>query len=145
MKRILVATDGSEGADQAVDFAIELCEEMGSTLEVLSVRPHLRPGKGGPAIPISEIEEQHGAEHIAQRACEHAAAKGVTATPHYAFGDAAEDIDSLARSLKVDLIVVGSRGLGTVAGALMGSVSRAVIKRSTIPVTIVRAGAHAKV
>ena len=145
MKRILVATDGSDGADQAVDFAIELCEEMGSALDVIAVRPHLRPGKGGPIMPITEIEQQHGAEHIAQRACDRAAEKGVTASPHNAFGDPADDIDSLGRQLGVDLIVVGSRGLGTLAGTLMGSVSRAVIKRSQIPVTVVRADAHAKV
>ncbi len=145
MKRILVATDGSDGADQAVDFAIDLCEEMGSALDVIAVRPHLRPGKGGPVVPITEIEEQHGAEHIAQRACERAAKKGVAASAHHAFGDAADDIDALGRELGVDLIVIGSRGLGPVAGALMGSVSRAVIKRSQIPVTVVRADAHAKV
>ena len=145
MKRILVATDGSAGADLAVDFAIDLCEEMGAALDVISVRPHLRPGKGGPVVPITEVEEQHGPEHIAQRACDRAAAKGVKASPHHAFGDAADDIDALGRQLGVDLIVVGSRGLGTVAGALMGSVSRAVIKRSKIPVTVVRADAASKV
>jgi nucleotide-binding universal stress UspA family protein len=64
MKTILLATDGSEAATEALDFAIQLARETGSELELLAVRPPRVPSKGGAAPPIFEVEEPGGAERI---------------------------------------------------------------------------------
>jgi nucleotide-binding universal stress UspA family protein len=53
-------------------------------------------------------------------------------------GPEAEAILTLARSREADLIVMGSRGLGTLEGLLLGSVSRKVMHYATCPVMIVR-------
>jgi nucleotide-binding universal stress UspA family protein len=52
-------------------------------------------------------------------------------------GDAAEEIANIAESRNADLVVVGTRGLGSIAGSLLGSVSAGVIRRSKRPVVVV--------
>jgi nucleotide-binding universal stress UspA family protein len=137
MKTILVSTDGSEGASEALDFGIDLARETGAELEVLAVKPPPILSKGGPAPPIFEIEEPGGAERIAARAAEKAAATGVHAHPHAGHGEPVDVIAAASESLHADLVVVGSRGLGGIAGALVGSVSHGLIKRAHVPVTVV--------
>jgi nucleotide-binding universal stress UspA family protein len=53
-------------------------------------------------------------------------------------GDPAEEILAAARELLVDVICLGARGRGRVAGALLGSVSSAVLRGSAVPVVVWR-------
>jgi nucleotide-binding universal stress UspA family protein len=138
MENILIATDGSEPANQALEVAIELAKETGAALHVLSVRPARVAGRGGAGPPILEVEELHGAEHIADAAAQVARDAGVEATPHAAQGDVVDCVASAATQLGADLLVVGSRGLGSLSGAVLGSVSHALIRKSPVPVTVVR-------
>jgi nucleotide-binding universal stress UspA family protein len=138
MKTILIATDGSEPAADALDVAIDLARETGATLQVLSVRPPRAVGRGGAGPAMLEVEELHGPEHIAEAAAKHAREAGVEATPHAAHGDVVTCIADAATALGAELLVVGSRGLGSLSGAVLGSVSHALVSRSPVPVTIVR-------
>jgi nucleotide-binding universal stress UspA family protein len=138
MKTIMIATDGSAAADDALDVAIELARESGATLEVLSVRPPVVAGRAGAGPPILEVEEPGGAQRIAEAAAAHASAAEVDATAHTAHGEIVDCIREAAIAVGADLLVVGSRGHGPVSGALLGSVSHALIARSPIPVTVVR-------
>ncbi len=136
MKLIVHATDGSAEAAEALEFAIELAQETGAALACTSV--HVRhAGVKGLNPPITEVEAPHGAEHLAEGAAATARAAGVAATAHALAGDPASEIARAAKELGADLIVVGSRGFGGLHGALVGSVSRALMTRSTIPVTVV--------
>ena len=137
MKTILVATDGSEPAAQALEVAIQLARDTGAALEVLSVRQQRPVGRAGSGPAILETEEAHGAEHIAERAAEHAREAGIDATPHTGHGDVVDVIAESAGSLGADLLVVGSRGMGPLSGAVLGSVSHALVHRSPVPLTIV--------
>jgi nucleotide-binding universal stress UspA family protein/HSP20 family molecular chaperone IbpA len=134
MKTILVATDGSRSAEEAVEAAIELARESDGTLVCLAVDDAL-------ATP--------GADPAARRAADAAAADarsaGVAATAVVRSGVPVEEILEAADEADADMIVIGSRGRGRVAGALFGSVSTALVHRSTRPVTIVKGGraAHA--
>jgi nucleotide-binding universal stress UspA family protein len=144
VKTIVIATDGSDSAAQALEFAIELAKETGASLEVVSVRPTRLAGKAGAGAPILEVEEFDGPDHIASAAAEQAREAGVTATPHAAHGDVVDCIATAATTLGADLLVVGSRGSGSISGALLGSVSHALVRRSPVPLTIVRhAAVHA--
>jgi nucleotide-binding universal stress UspA family protein len=136
VKNILMASDGSESAAQALEVAIALAKENGAQLHVVSVRPPRVAGRAGAAGPMLEVEDIHGPEQIAEAAAQHARDAGVTATPHTAHGDVADCIADAATSLGVDLLVVGAHG--PLRGALMGSVAHALIHRSPVPLTVVR-------
>jgi nucleotide-binding universal stress UspA family protein len=136
MKLIVHGTDGSPEANEALDLAIDLAKESGAKLAVVAVHVLARGGKGL-SPPITQVEAPHGAEHLAETAAATANAAGVDTKPYVATGDPAKEITRLAEELGADLIVVGSRGFGAVHGALVGSVSRGVMTRSKIPVTVV--------
>jgi nucleotide-binding universal stress UspA family protein len=72
-----------------------------------------------------------------ERANELVAPEGVDADEEILEGSAADRVVELARARNAHLIVVGSRGLGAVAGALLGSVSSAIIHRADRPVLVV--------
>jgi nucleotide-binding universal stress UspA family protein len=144
MKTILIATDGSEGAGDALDVAIDLARQTGAELQVLSVRPQRASGRAGAGPAVLEVEEHDGPQHIAEAAAVRAREAGIEATPHHAHGDVVSCIAETATSLDADLLVVGSRGHGPISGAVLGSVSHALVSRSPVPVTIVRhAAVHA--
>ena len=142
MKRILVATDGSPSSSEAVAFVVELAAEHEAELIFVHVVPTLDvvPATGfggvGGAFPHEPSEHDHLLlEEAAAVAAEHA----VISTTAALRGDTVDEIVAYADSHDVDLIVVGSRGRGTIAGALLGSVSRGVLAESKRPVLIVRA------
>jgi nucleotide-binding universal stress UspA family protein len=138
MRTILLATDGSECSEWALGFAIDLARETGASLQILSVRPLRLQTRMGPAAPPREVERLAGPEHIAAEAAERAHAAGVDAIPHATHGDIVTEIAAAAVTLGAEMLVVGSRGLGAVSGAMLGSVSQALVRRSSIPVTVVR-------
>jgi nucleotide-binding universal stress UspA family protein len=141
MKTILLATDGSALADEALEFAIELCHDTGAELDVLSVTVPIIATRGG-AVPLVAVEEPSETEKIARAATEKARAAGVRAEALTAHGQPATEIARVANERSAELIVAGSRGLGAIRGALLGSVSRRLIKHSGgIPVTVVKAQA----
>jgi nucleotide-binding universal stress UspA family protein len=88
------------------------------------------------------VEDRAGARRVADDASERARHAGIATITIVAVGDPATEIAAQAEKLRADLVVVGSRGLGAVSGALLGSVSSALIRRSRVPVTVV---AHAHV
>jgi nucleotide-binding universal stress UspA family protein len=136
MKLILHGTDGSPQAGEALDLAVELAKDTGAALAVVSVRV-VPVGAKGMAPPIADVERQHGAERLAEEAVATARSAGVDARSYVVTGEPARAIADLAEELGADLIVVGSRGLGSIHGALVGSVSRGLISRARTPVTIV--------
>jgi nucleotide-binding universal stress UspA family protein len=135
--RILVAVDGTEGADAALAFAIDVCKQIGAPLEVLTVKPEPPAPPIGYTQELPEVDEPEGAENIAMAAAETADLAGVESRAHVGEGTPAAVIVATAHALDAGLIVVGTRGLRSLPAALLGSVSRALITHSDIPVTIV--------
>ena len=92
-----------------------------------------------PAIPHEPTEDDRAPlEAALELATEH----GIEAQTELLAGNPAAEIVAYADTVDADLIVVGSRGHGRIASALLGSVSRGVLSESKRPVLIVR-GVHA--
>ena len=136
MKEILVATDGSESSRHAVGQAIELAQSSGASLTVAYVRHAPLPILGQPFYQRSLSAELRLADEAVGQAAAGAEEVGVEAETEILEGDPADRILELARLRDVDLIVVGSRGLGPIAGTLLGSVSREVLHRADRPVLV---------
>ena len=144
MKKILIATDGSESAHEALEFGLELAIEQGATPFLVHVAPAVEVlpfgsfGVAAPTVP-HELDEQDRAS--LKEAAETAAQRGIDAKTELLLGNPADEIVAFGDTIDADLIVVGSRGHGALASALLGSVSRSVLHESRRPVLVVR-GAH---
>ena len=143
--KILLATDGSKEAGFAAQTAIELANETASELHVLHVSmPHSNPGYyEGIDVWKYLQEERKELEKRAQSLLDAQvekieAAGGAVAQAHLRIGRPAVEIVALAEEIGAGLIVVGSRGLGAMRRALMGSVSDSVVRHAHCPVLVVR-------
>ena len=137
MKTILIATDGSAGAAAAVSAGITLARELGGSAAVVYVRPPIG-ALGDPFYQRKLSEQMHDADAALDAARAEAERQGAAIQTDVLEGDAAETIVDVARSRDVDLIAVGSRGLGAVKGALLGSVSSEIVHRADRPVLVVK-------
>ena len=144
---ILVATDGSDDSDAAVEAALDLAHDTSAKLLVLSVVPEAsgdgtEEGNGGGDAeppPRDDDEKVIEAKDITNDIVDHAVEWGLEARSLVWEGEPADAILAAAESEGADVIVVGSSGRSGVGRILLGSVSDDVIRRSTIPVMVVRA------
>ena len=146
--KILLATDGSKDAQQALSTAVDLANSTNSELHVVTVGP----GNPDPVYQIHEASLRYETYDEALQAVRREAQKvldeqvkkieeagGTVAQAHLRMGERRDRaIVNLADEIGAGLIVMGSRGLGGVRRALMGSVSDSVVRHAHCPVLIVR-------
>jgi nucleotide-binding universal stress UspA family protein len=146
--KILLATDGSREAELAARTAADLANSTNSELHVVSVAPGLPDAvyhihEAGLRYETYE-EALEAVKGEAQRVIDEQVRKieeagGTVKEAHLRVGERrAQAIIHLAEELGAGLIVMGSRGLGGVRRALMGSVSDAVVRHAHCPVMVVR-------
>ena len=141
MKRILIATDGSASAQHAVELGVELAKHEDAAIAFVHVLPlsYFVPTNGFGLVGGVPYELTASDEAVLDDAIAVADREGVRAISRLLRGDAVTEIIAYADLIGVDLIVVGSRGHGTIASTLLGSVSRGVLTHSETPVMVVRA------
>lgn len=141
IKRILIATDGSQAAQHAVEIGLELAKHEDAAVVLVHVVPltELAPMNGFGLVGHVPYEPTPSDAVMLAEAVAAAEREQVRAISKLLRGDAVSEILDTAEALDVDLIVVGSRGHGAIASAMLGSVSRGVLSRSKRPVLVVRA------
>jgi nucleotide-binding universal stress UspA family protein len=141
-KTILVPTDFSSHAEQALDFALELANKLDATVHVLNVIgvPALGVPELGVAVTSSVIDQivKENTSALQKLVAVHAG-KAKLGEPILRTGDARDEILHVAEELKADLIVMATHGRRGVARALLGSVAEMVVRTSPVPVLTVRA------
>lgn len=148
IKRMLVAIDGSEPAAKALDYALDIAEKYAADVLILSVIPPINsviprfstasPPKSFYKLFITEIEKRLKialSEALKKVKAEKPMLKISTALLE---GRPAEKIVQVAEEKNFDIIIMGSRGLGSVKELFLGSVSDKVADTSTCPVLIVK-------
>lgn len=141
MLKILVPVDGSAHADQAIAPAVELAHS-GAAVEIhlLNVQIPIDSGHARMFVSHDALESYYREEGLAalanaRRMLEEA---GVPYTHHIAVGHGADTIVRYAREKGFDRIIMGTHGRGGLLGALLGSVAHDVLKRASVPVTLVK-------
>lgn len=139
--RLLVPIDGSASAKAALKHALWLAQKSpSSTIVLINVQNR-------ESLGLSELHAETANDHetadkrsaeilaTAAKACEDAQIKFKIKRE---FGPIPDTIATVAQETEVDQIVMGTRGLGGVAGLILGSVAMGVVHRTDIPVTLVQ-------
>ena len=138
LTNILLAVDGSDASLGAARAAAALAAATGGSIRVLTVHHEPAAALGEPLYSAS-LDRSLGEaeEHLSAAVAAIRDGGGPEPTTDRLAGQPAEAILSAAAAGGHDVIVLGNRGRGRVAAALLGSVSTAVASRATIPVLII--------
>ncbi len=144
-----MAVDGSEGSTRASEVAVDLAEKYNAQLFVLNVFrgypeyvtafPSI-PAPSGKAFEDYEAYARKASAEVVGRAVSIAEKKGVKAKPKTSetIGSVVQTITDYAVTEKIDLIVMGTRGMGGFKKMLLGSVSSCVVTHAHCTVIVVR-------
>jgi nucleotide-binding universal stress UspA family protein len=140
MKTIVIATDGSPSAREAVGFGLDLAAEQKARPVIVHVAPaiDLYPSVGFGMSSAQEHEPTETDWSSLEEAKALAAKRGIEVQTELLRGNPVDEIVACADSIDADLIVIGSRGHGAIASAVLGSVSLGVLHESRRPVLVVR-------
>ena len=142
VKRVVVATDFSDGAERALTVAIRFAKLLGATVDIVHVYPMAASGVLSPipgVVPMpptppdvmDEIERR--LEALATQVRE-AGVNGLTTSLE---GRAADEIVGYANRVSADLIVMGTHGRTGIRRVLLGSVAEQVLRQARSPLLVV--------
>ena len=137
-KTLLLGVDGSEHALKAARLAGELARCVHADLWVVASFDPLPSYLGQPNLQAAITARLQHAEQILQPALEAIGETGASVKSEILEGPPAEAILSMAEVRGVDLIVMGTRGLGRLSGLLLGSQSQKVVAHAACPVLLMR-------
>lgn len=144
LSHILIPTDGSDFANQAVERGAELAKKLGAKLTIVMVTPPwtaAAPAEVAIAIPTEQYEAnlaQHAKDEL-ERATGIAKDKGLTCDViHVPDRYPADGILDAVKSSGADGIVIASHGRRGITKLLLGSTAQEVVTRSDVPVVVIK-------
>ena len=135
---VLIGYDGSAHGKKALEYGIDFAMHTGAELTIVTAFPNVPDYLGSPQYEEIVTRVTSQAQSTAEMAAEQARACDIEQVRTEVLqGSPAECILSVAETRKCDCIIVGSRGHGTMAGLLLGSVSDKLVHHARIPVMVV--------
>ena len=142
MLKILIAVDGSEHANRAIEAVGKMARsalELEAILLCVSPEPIFYGDYTVATIQKIEEDQKKQQHTVLTKATEHAQAQGLMlGEPARAYGVIANEIVRVANDRQVDQIAMGTRGMGAIGNMLLGSVAQRVIHQSPLPVLLVK-------
>ena len=145
LRRIILATDGSDAAATALEFVLTRFQPNRSTGKGGRVPMHvsvIHVMAPSPWLKSQELKEAN--LKVIDQSVRKLIKAGFTAEPLYQLGNPAEEIMMVAAKQHADLIVMGAQGLGAMGRFLLGSVSTRVVQHATCAVLVVRSSERKK-
>jgi nucleotide-binding universal stress UspA family protein len=135
-REILVAADGSRESQRALEHAVELARDEHARLTLVTV---IAPVTVSPVPTLATVACVRDAYAKILADARDSVADDIGVTTILLEGSPAREIVRLARSGRFDLVVMGTHGRGRLAGVLLGSVSREVLRCAPTPVLLLPA------
>jgi nucleotide-binding universal stress UspA family protein len=142
MLKILIAVDGSDHANRAIEAVANMARsslDLEATLLCVSPEPVFYGNYTAATIQQMEEDQKRQQNTVLTKATE--LARGLQlklAEPARAYGVIANEILRVAKERQVDQIAMGTRGMGAVGSMLLGSVAQRVIHQSAVPVLLAK-------
>ena len=137
-RKIIIGSDGSEGAARALSAAINLAKMHNADLHMVSVEelPQF-PASVGEVIE-EKVAANHFFENVITRAKAQAQAQGVKLTTHVVSGHAVKTIVEFIESEHADLLVIGFMGHSALYNRLIGSTTDRLVELASCTVMVVK-------
>lgn len=138
-KKIIVPIDDSSHSHHALQFAVNLAHQIDGEIVIINVQPNLFTPNIKRFISKEEIHNylEQMANEILEKASDLIKNESIPVEKIIRIGIPKVEITKLAKDLNAYEIVMGSRGMGPVKSAVLGSVSLGVLQLAPCPVTIV--------
>lgn len=139
MTRILIPFDGSPSSRRAVEHVISATPPgAGREIVLLNVQDY-DPSAAAFLSQDRHVEAQRAAAAtVLDEAAEMLGRRGIAFERDIRIGTIADSVIDAVKDDRIDQIVMGTRGLGKLAGAILGSVATAVVHKAPVPVTLVK-------
>jgi len=143
MSRLLVEYDGSDNSKRALQYVVDLARDTGMALQIHVVNVQHEPIIYGEYVTSAMIDELNNSlmaksRSVLDEAAAMLQAGGLTCETHTQLGNVAEQINDAVKRLGCDTVVMGTRGLGSFTGLVLGSVASRVIHEVSVPVLLVK-------
>jgi nucleotide-binding universal stress UspA family protein len=137
-KKILIASDGSEGAARALSAAIELAKEHGADLHMISVEELPRFPASVDEVIEEKVEANRVYEAVMSRAVAQAQASGVKLMPHVVVGHPVSSIAEFIEREGFGLLVIGYMGHSALYNRIIGSTTDRLVEHAPCNVLVVK-------